>query len=84
MNRNDWIVHRFDNNPALEIVPNTTIADLNQMVEGHDWVGFDLITASPPCLDFSNAYSAPRPTAPKGRAGVYAGYDLRGNCSFHN
>lgn len=63
MNRNDWIVHRFDNNPALEIVPNTTIADLNQMVEGHDWVGFDLITASPPCLDFSNAYSAPRPTA---------------------
>ena len=69
MNRNDWIVHRFDNNPALEIVPNTTIADLNQMVEGHDWVGFDLITASPPLLGFFKRLLGTTPNSPEGKSG---------------
>ena len=91
MNREDWIVHRFDNNPELASVPNTTIADLNEMVEGHDWVGFDLITASPPCLEFSNAYEAPRSRAKReGRefnpdlTAIQTTISIIGNARRHN
>ena len=58
----EWSVLRYDNNPNLGYVPATTICDLKefQIKCRHE---IELIWASPPCLDFSNAFDAPRPTA---------------------
>ena len=62
----EWSVLRYENNPALGYVPYTNICDLTEyeIKCRHE---IELIWASPPCQDFSNAYSAPRPIA--GRAG---------------
>ncbi len=58
----EWSVLRYDNNPNLGYVPATTICDLKefQIKCRHE---IELIWASPPCQDFSNAYDAPRPAA---------------------
>ena len=59
---NDWSVLRYDNNPELRNVPLTTICDLkNYEIKCRHQI--DLIWASPPCQDFSNAYDAPKPRA---------------------
>lgn len=62
----DWEVLRLENNPLLAEVPNTRICDI--MVINFDDMPspqnpLELIWASPPCLEFSNAFSAPKPTA---------------------
>ena len=66
-------VFRIDNNLALRDVPNTQIADVS-LASGFKFDNygsrqhFELIWASPPCLDFSQGYNGPRPTAR--RAGI--------------
>ena len=62
---NDWEVLRVENNPLLSEVPNTAMMDIMNydfllMKEADD---VDLIWASPPCLQFSVAYSAPKSIA---------------------
>ena len=58
----EWSVLRYENNPALGYVPFTNICDLTiyEIKCRHD---IEIIWASPPCQDFSNAYDAPRPRA---------------------
>jgi hypothetical protein len=66
----DWSVLRIDNNILLSEVPNTMIADIHQL-DIHNKYGLeasqsiDVILAGPPCLEFSNAYSAPKIEAMK-------------------
>jgi hypothetical protein len=56
-----WDVTRYDNNELLKDVPNTTIIDLlDPSFEYWDDGPFDFIWASPPCLEFSQGYNAPR------------------------
>ena len=64
-------VVRVENNPLLEEVPNTTLQDVKEMRdrlrrfkdEGQPIRKIDLVLASPPCYEFSLAYSAPRSIA---------------------
>ena len=60
-----WDVLRIDNNKLLKDVPNTIMADLtdNDLALNAHWYQPDVIWASPPCLDFSQGYNAPAPTA---------------------
>ncbi len=57
-------VIRIENNKLLADVPHTYCLDV---LEFEDWINIfpepDIILASPPCLEFSNAFSAPRPKA---------------------
>jgi hypothetical protein len=63
---NDWQVLRVENNPILSDVPNTVTQDLMAF---DDYELFsptekiDLIWCSPPCLEFSVAYNAPKSNA---------------------
>lgn len=62
----DWEVLRIENNPLLEAVPETFIMDVNDFDFKHMTSpanSVDLIWASPPCLEFSQAFSAPKPKA---------------------
>ena len=69
MEADDWAVQRIENNPDLGWVPNTQIKNVQELVKPyHLPSGVDLIWASPPCLDFSSAFSAPGPIA--ARAGL--------------
>ena len=65
----NWTVLRIDNNPLLGGVPYTIIDDIEQIparIEKHEGIlpnhlwKIDCIWASPPCKDFSNAYSSPK------------------------
>lgn len=64
-------VCRVENNPLLAEVPETTIQDVKDMRnrlrrferDGQPIRKIDLVLASPPCLEFSLAYSAPRSIA---------------------
>ena len=67
-------VMRIENNPLLKDVPHTNLMCVKEF---RDWIieqqerGYalarpDLILASPPCLEFSNAYNAPRARALRG------------------
>jgi hypothetical protein len=64
-----WEVLRIDNNPLMSGVPHTKQMDIFDFEE---WVEDNLanlpkptlIWFSPPCLEFSLAYSAPRPENP--------------------
>ena len=59
-----WTVIRIDNSDLVRHVPHTQDRDvLTWMDWSHTLPEPDLILASPPCLEFSNAYNAPRPTA---------------------
>ena len=60
----NWEVHRFDNNPLLEDVPHTIIRDA-RILHPRTWgmSPVDLLWASPPCLEFSEAYNAPEVVA---------------------
>lgn len=64
-------VVRVENNPLLLEVPNTSIECVRVVrdrlkkykEEGHPIRNIDVVLASPPCLEFSLAYSAPRGVA---------------------
>ena len=64
-------VVRVENNPLLSEVPKTSIEDVRAMRdrlrqfkdEGQPIRSIDLVVASPPCLEFSMAYSSPRSVA---------------------
>ena len=64
-------VVRVENNPLLSEVPNTSIQDVwdvrDRIIEykrnGQPIRKIDVVLASPPCLEFSLAYSAPRAVA---------------------
>ena len=62
--QNEWVVCRIENNPDLQYVPFTLELDV---LEWEQWVDDlpkpNVIVASPPCREFSNAYSAPGPVA---------------------
>lgn len=66
-----WEVSRIENNHALNFVPHTTficVKKLNMQIKQQMRIDrpsnrIDLIWASPPCLEFSNAYGAPAPIA---------------------
>ena len=66
-----WTVMRIENNPLLMGVPNTESIDvlefrdtLATMVdEGYVPEPVDVLWASPPCVEFSLAYSAPQSVA---------------------
>lgn len=68
VNSPDWHVVRIENNPILQGVEFTHNLDVNDWM---DWVDDlistqgrpDIIWASPPCLEFSQAYSAPASVA---------------------
>jgi len=61
-------VVRVENNPLLSEVPNTSIECVRQVRDrlleykqkGHAIRNIDVVLASPPCYEFSLAYSAPR------------------------
>lgn len=62
----NWTVLRIDNNPLLGGVPFTVIDDVKAVLSRlpkervMEWTKLDCIWASPPCRDFSNAYSSPK------------------------
>ena len=64
-------VERVENNPLLSEVPHTTLMDVfelrdnlaSYMENGYPCRPIDVIVASPPCLEFSTAYNAPRSKA---------------------
>lgn len=66
-----WEVKRIENNMLLKNVPNTVIMDIFQLEqtikilieETPDFEQIDFVWASPPCTDFSVAYSSPRSVA---------------------
>ena len=74
-------VLRVENNPLLEEVPHTTLQNVIEMrdrlrqfeLEGQPIREYDVLLASPPCYDFSLAYSAPQAIA--SREGEYDDYE---------
>lgn len=64
----NWTVLRVDNNPLLADVPNTMMTDIKKLPTKIRWHTadkirpgrVDAIWASPPCREFSNAYSSPK------------------------
>lgn len=59
-----WDVVRVEVNPDLSSVPHTIQRDvLSWMDWVHELPPIHAIWASPPCLEFSNAYDAPKPRA---------------------
>jgi hypothetical protein len=65
----NWTVLRIDNNPLLAGVPNTMMDNIktlpkkikSQYIPGTIQPGrIETIWASPPCREFSNAYSSPK------------------------
>lgn len=57
-----WSVLRYDNNPALQGVPGTTLCDLMEY-EIKCRHPIEIIWASPPCLAFSTAFLSPKSKA---------------------
>lgn len=63
----NWEVIRIDNNPLLEDVDNMIIDDIFETNVDVPHCKFDYIHASPPCLEFSTAYSAPKSAAARSK-----------------
>lgn len=58
-----WRVIRVENNEALSFVPHTRIADASWALNLLADERIEYIHASPPCIDFSQAFEAPGPRA---------------------
>jgi len=59
-----WIVVRIDNAPIVQHIPHTFSLDVRNWLDwAYDLPQPDLIVASPPCLEFSQAFHAPGPVA---------------------
>tara|TARA_R110001599_G_scaffold239556_1_gene439083 strand:+ start:369 stop:986 length:618 start_codon:yes stop_codon:yes gene_type:complete len=64
-----WDVMRIENNELLNQVPNTQMADVKELLNHLQNSQLpldhrvDVVWSSPPCLEFSQAYSAPGPVA---------------------
>jgi len=62
----EWTVLRVENEPMLSGVPLTILEDVRELTynqilsAGIDPGNIDLLWASPPCLEFSNAFSSPK------------------------
>lgn len=69
--RGEWQVYRYENNPLLMDVPRTfdrNVANPVHCLPDGDFIrDWDLIWASPPCREFSNAFGAPGPVAKRNR-----------------
>lgn len=57
-----WRVNRFDNNPLLDDIDNTTMIDLSTHKVAPA-SAIDFLWCSPPCTEFSQAFSAPGPVS---------------------
>lgn len=60
-----WDVMRIENNPLLKDIPATYIEDVMHFPPD-DWLDrmdVDIVWASPPCREFSDAYGAPGPSS---------------------
>lgn len=77
-----WEVMRIENNPLLSEVENTIIYDVVKfrdqlrimILEGYDPEPVEIITASPPCVEFSNGWSSPKSTYRR-EQGTLEGYE---------
>jgi len=56
-----WEVQRYDNSELVRDVDNTSIVDLTEYQVFAE--GAEVVWASPPCTEFSNAFNAPGPNA---------------------
>ncbi len=63
----EWDVLRIDNNPLLGGVENMVLLDIKNLSVTERTVEIEYVHASPPCLDFSTAYSSPRGRAQRGK-----------------
>ena len=71
----DKHVYRFDNSDLVQHIPGTFQEDVLEWENWfHKYPKPDVIVASPPCLEFSTAYAAPRSIAR--RAGIEFNPDL--------
>ena len=77
VNDNEWMVHRFDNNPLLEEIEYTQITD-NMFLDAEELCVFlgnaygkqiDLLWASPPCTEFSHGFNSPVSKMRRGEEG---------------
>ena len=60
----DKHVYRFDNSDLVQHISGTFKEDVREWEHWfYKYPKPDVIVASPPCLEFSNGYNAPRPTA---------------------
>lgn len=62
-----WDVLRIDNNPLLGGVENMVLIDVRHLSVKGSPVEIEYVHASPPCLEFSNAYSSPRGKHQRGK-----------------
>jgi len=70
--RAGWEVMRVDNNPLLSGVENMVEIDVKHIPPAPVDPGrIEYVHASPPCLDFSTAYSSPRSLAERGEEEEY-------------
>lgn len=77
-------IERVENNPLLNQVPRTTIMDVfylrdnleEFMKNGYPCKPIDVILASPPCIEFSMAYNAPRSKAQRAGEEWYPSMEL--------
>ena len=66
MNDPRFFVYRYDNDPWLRDVEHMTLIDLSKEkvqnidLNTHQTMPVKLLIGSPPCYEFSNAYSAPK------------------------
>jgi hypothetical protein len=62
--QDEWVVVRVENNPALQYVPFTLELDV---LKWEEWIGGipapEIVVASPPCREFSDACDAPKSIA---------------------
>lgn len=59
IDREDWVVIRFDNNPLLKDVRETIISDdMFSLIPGIPGE-IELLWASPPCREFSHGFNSP-------------------------
>lgn len=56
-------VTRIENNPDLSHIPHTYIICIHEYAKSVSRGQFDVILASPPCVEFSLAYNSPRSVA---------------------